>query len=579
MKKGMLSRPIKDEKGQVLIYVLILVLLCGLILPPLLAYMASGVKIVKAVHEERMIEFYAADAGIENAIWQLQDGGLTVPSTYNFTLNNVNGIDVINVTIENKGNEGYKVTSVANNTTIEAYVNIADFSGILDNAITSRGNIPPKPGTTIYGQYCLPDSGDTFAIYGGTEAEQSKPGLPVSINVNPGQFSLPYAFDEFTIYGGSDPDTGQINLDSGSISVSTFGNATWDENTGTWTTQYASDSLRVRATANGTHGSWTYSSITTEYSITLDVSGEATIWGGSIVVIATEGATINGTDYWEGTAGESAPWTTPAGGGIITIEAWSDMTQGSFTYTCTTTEFYVLTATDDDGDADVRGVSVDYYSEGDGDWPSDIWFTRYYLKQVDTSNPYPSGTIIDAAGKDLSIGDPDPNVLGLYIDGDLVIKNSGAAGATITLYDTIFVTGDLNIGYQTGGRVFDLDLNNQTIFVQSSSTGNGHEAIKIGSLCNINGSGCIIALGDIYYGPNASSTYPDYVLVMSILGGVNLQPNASFYGSIAGNTIVEIQPNGRFEWMDWTLLEEPLNFPGMVPEFMIVSWKIIINPS
>ncbi len=585
MKKGILSRSIKGEKGQALILVLIAIALCGLILTPLLAYMASGVKIVRAVHEEKMREFYAADAGIEDAMWQLNNDILTVPLG-NPNYLEVNGITVT-VTIENAGDLGYKITSVAEGTTIEAYVDIADFSGILDNAITSRGSIPPKPNTIINGQYSLPDSDDAFRIYGGMEGEVVGPKGSPSISVDPGKFNLPDYTDTFEIYNYSEADSGTITVNNGSINVTTMGGATISDNTITagesanWTIPVGGSILGEAwpvGTIN-TNGSWTYLSIETECDIyqDFDEPDDATIWGGSIVVTATSPATINGTDEWKGTAGQSVYWTTPVGGGTIDVVSGADGTKGSFAYTCTTTEFHVTNDTGGNGEAYVHGGSIDDYSDDDGDWPSDIYFSRYYRKQVDTSAPYLSG-IIDANDTSF-IGLPEqPDVKGVYREGDLVIRNSGPAGKTITLNNTLFVTGDLNIGYQTGGNTFDLNLNGNTIFVQSTSSGNGNEAIQIGSKCNINGSGCIIALGDIYFAPNATSTAPDYVLVMSILNGVNLQPNATFYGSIAGSTIVEIQPNGSFEWMDWNQLEAPLNFPGIVPEFVIKSWKITINP-
>ena len=56
------------EKGQALIMVLILMLVGGLIIAPLLSYVGTGLKVGKDVHEERMDELYAADAGVEDAL-------------------------------------------------------------------------------------------------------------------------------------------------------------------------------------------------------------------------------------------------------------------------------------------------------------------------------------------------------------------------------------------------------------------------------------------------------------------------------------------------------------------------------
>ncbi len=67
----------KDEKGQALIIVLILILVGGLIIAPMLSYVGSGIKMGKEVYEERMELFYAADSGIEDGLWQIKYEQLT----------------------------------------------------------------------------------------------------------------------------------------------------------------------------------------------------------------------------------------------------------------------------------------------------------------------------------------------------------------------------------------------------------------------------------------------------------------------------------------------------------------------
>lgn len=104
-------KSIRDEKGQALILVLILLLLAGLIMGPLLAFMSTGLK-AGQVHEKKMHEFYAADAGIEDGLWHLQsnerlkelDSDWTPDDvawsfTYNLTDPGVNRMDV-QVTID-----------------------------------------------------------------------------------------------------------------------------------------------------------------------------------------------------------------------------------------------------------------------------------------------------------------------------------------------------------------------------------------------------------------------------------------------------------------------------------------------
>jgi len=66
------NKLIKGEKGQALIIVLVLMLVGGLIIAPLLSHIGTGLKTGKEVYEERTGLFYAADSGIEDALWQIK---------------------------------------------------------------------------------------------------------------------------------------------------------------------------------------------------------------------------------------------------------------------------------------------------------------------------------------------------------------------------------------------------------------------------------------------------------------------------------------------------------------------------
>jgi hypothetical protein len=61
----------REETGQAFILVLILLLVGGLIIAPLLAFMGTGLQSGQ-VYEQKTSELYAADAGIEDGIWQVQ---------------------------------------------------------------------------------------------------------------------------------------------------------------------------------------------------------------------------------------------------------------------------------------------------------------------------------------------------------------------------------------------------------------------------------------------------------------------------------------------------------------------------
>jgi len=69
--KSIVKRAIRDEKGSVLILVLILLVVGGLILTPLLGLMSTGL-VSGQIYERKMDEYYAADAVVEDACWQLK---------------------------------------------------------------------------------------------------------------------------------------------------------------------------------------------------------------------------------------------------------------------------------------------------------------------------------------------------------------------------------------------------------------------------------------------------------------------------------------------------------------------------
>jgi hypothetical protein len=75
MHEGMkiaVRRLIKEEKGQALALALILLLVGGLVIAPLLNLMGTGLKVGKEVYENKMYETYAADAGVEDGLWQIR---------------------------------------------------------------------------------------------------------------------------------------------------------------------------------------------------------------------------------------------------------------------------------------------------------------------------------------------------------------------------------------------------------------------------------------------------------------------------------------------------------------------------
>ena len=209
-------------------------------------------------------------------------------------------------------------------------------------------------------------------------------------------------------------------------------------------------------------------------------------------------------------------------------------------------------------------------------WPTAEQLSSYYLYDVeDLAPPFPYSHPMDIAGTNTTIE-------ALYRDGPLDIYNSASTAATLTLNGTVYVTGDVTLGSTTGtSRDFTLNLNNQTIFIESASA-DPQKALEVVDKCTIIGSGCIIAVGDVYFAPKGDvGSEGDFVLIMSVEGTTILQPSGTFYGCMAGDVSVEVksgfEPN--VTWTDPGLHD--LNFPmGDDDEgkggasLSILSWQI-----
>jgi len=162
----------------------------------------------------------------------------------------------------------------------------------------------------------------------------------------------------------------------------------------------------------------------------------------------------------------------------------------------------------------------------------------------------------------------------LYSDIEdlFTIKNSSNTPATLTLTGTIYITGDTLI---KPNKEMTLDLNGHTIFVASDTT--GQPALWIGGQCNIEGPGCIVAIGDIYFEPNIAAGMTDPIFIMSVSGETLLQPGGDFYGSVAGNVEVQLQPGTSINYPEEEDWYDSYNFLIGVQQltYGIYSWELI----
>ena len=207
-----------------------------------------------------------------------------------------------------------------------------------------------------------------------------------------------------------------------------------------------------------------------------------------------------------------------------------------------------------------------------GPWPSPEDLITWYSRDVDKEDPYPDYEI-DLDGGDLILGPT-------YVDGDFSIINSTHTDPDPTLYltGTLYITGDAVFGSTKQNFTIDLDGPDpdnpvpQTIFVESSTMGS-QDALTAGNKCTFVGSGCVIAVGDIWFEPNIETDSSDYMLVLTVIGETWMHPNGDFYGTLAGLTDVYLQ-NGDILWSEPPL---DLNFPlggGAQTVWGIHTWEI-----
>ena len=216
------------------------------------------------------------------------------------------------------------------------------------------------------------------------------------------------------------------------------------------------------------------------------------------------------------------------------------------------------------GDLDNKGtIDGNEITDPIEDWPTAEEMAAFYwedVKDLDPPFPYEHPMDIDAT---------DTTIEAFYRDGPLDIYNSSNTPATLTLNGTVYVTGDLTIGKT--GKPFTLDLNGQSIFVESSSA-DPQKAIWVGDKCTIIGSGCIIAVGDIYFAPDGDvGSEEDFVFIMSVDGIINFQPIGDFYGAVAGDIEVTLQPGCTLTHTEYG---GGLEFPTGDPKTEITKYNI-----
>ena len=160
---NMVGRVARDERGAAMALTVILLLVAGLVVASLLSFMGTGLSTGR-VYEGRVAELYGADAGIEDAVWKIQQ---QVPEiyelycgagnhTWSYNISSVNNREV-NVVVAYVDPFTYLVKATAtgdgSGTQVEAYVagvTVADdYSGILNGILTSQAGLGVKDQVTL----------------------------------------------------------------------------------------------------------------------------------------------------------------------------------------------------------------------------------------------------------------------------------------------------------------------------------------------------------------------------------------------------------------------------------------------
>ncbi|MFO7773080.1 MAG: hypothetical protein R6V59_03965 [Dehalococcoidia bacterium] len=191
--KTTVKRAIRDEKGKILILVLVLLVVGGLLLTPLLGLMSTGLT-AGQVYENKTLQLYAADAGVEDAIWKIQHrdesglppicGDAPWNESFKYDIPGLINRSNVHVSIRYLSGGTYRIISTAadgeGRTTVESYVKatlrVKDEGGwyeVLPGGTTYEGGniedgarIYVDGDFTMYGDYNIEDPGTVVYVKG-----------------------------------------------------------------------------------------------------------------------------------------------------------------------------------------------------------------------------------------------------------------------------------------------------------------------------------------------------------------------------------------------------------------------------
>jgi len=519
MIKAILSEGAREQRGYVYILVLLFLVLGGLMIAPLLDFMGTGLGSGREVFEPKTDELYAADAGIDDAIWQIKYENISSPQSP------VAGYNEYDYNTE----WSYDLTDPVNDESVSVTIKnewIPDIAGVdpsdpgfpaLAEGIIDAGKLRVNGSATVASEYRIRIDYDRQEDEVLT-VQSIGIWLPSGFSYVSGSSNLegyPYeVVPAVEPYAGGETVIWSLGLEFGELPPADSSESAIIE------FEYDSETERRLETI-----SWIKTSGVDDIPFSWDDDMKVF----TLTSSAAGGTTVESSIYMSGRYSSllDNAITSPASIDTqpgTTVNGIIECPPGGFD-------------PPDNGDWEHQD-----YSE---DWPDTEEWRQFYLADV-AGAPDPGSSV------DVKNYDYDSPLGPWYRDGDLQIKNTGSI-TTVPLGGTIYVTGDLEFKQPGAPKAYTLDLNYNTIFVEGSITFPAH---RVG----ITGSGCIIAIGDINFQPQMESNSGDFVFVCSLTGTVNFHPQGDFYGSVAGDVEVNMQPGTS---ITWTPPPGGLNLPGM----------------
>jgi hypothetical protein len=538
----LLKRMLKKEAGQALPMTLILLVLGGLLVVPTLAFMSTNLTANRTVDQSNL-RLYAADAGVEEILWNIKyNESFTLPADGDewppsgpLTLN----IDdrTVEVEISKQAGQPYKITSTATspdgrNTTVECFLNAeANFAWLFEHALTSSGDINLSPNDVIYGG----------AICGGQvngDPEQIRTGEIVEGSTM--QFPTEELLSAFYVQDVDSPDKTQYYYpDNGYPSSSYNVSGGTSSNPVIIPALYRNGNLSITGSGYARLGGTLYIDGQFDFSdkdVTLDLNGQT--------IYATYYNNCSGNAVYFGPDCETYGPGCVIGVGDINFQP--KLGQGKH----------------------LLGVDIP-----DPDTGAATEYNNRFLLSKFTTVKKPAGKLSSVQVK-CYISDPEAPPAHVKV---ALYQADGSGGGPGTLVGAVNCTDNITLSSWKPVNFPETTLQGDTdywlaaisnadiISINSVSWNSKYRAEDFDSFQFPNPA---TALGPLS-NPDPAKQYmlrgctggQEFIFLMSVKCTTNLQPNASFYGSVAGNASLNLQPGCFINLVG--LPEDGFGFPGV----------------